>query len=317
MKLSFLKNKISSLTPDKLITHENDNHVDLPGPVYFPTKTTFILHHGIHMAIQAVHVLKSLKGNFVIKLLRDSRVKEYRNDMSDVDFENYREIVQFIFKGQSVIISPDDCYIDSSDNNYVDNIVTKDLSIYYTINSLDYLLASPPLISTRYIVINTKLVPTHFGDFSWVIPEYNTLKSELYNILNRSKLPVVILGERNVSVCNEYSLHQIYNMYSEHTENIENAIDESYDDSKDGYKLENFTKTCNYLTNSILNIFIGNGGGIHLYCSFRNTVQFGVFDRLLEHIPIKNIKTRPQTTNTPSIFLKNINEKLNNTNVLI
>ena len=81
-------------------------------------------------------------------------------------------------------------------------------------------------------------------------------------------------------------------MYNDFINNLNNIVDETYNDSKDGYYLDNWKKTCYYLTHSKLNIFIGNGGGIHLYSNFENTVQFGVTDRLLEWILPENMETK-------------------------
>jgi hypothetical protein len=70
-------------------------------------------------------------------------------------------------------------------------------------------------------------------------------------------------------------------------------------------------KTCYYLTHSKLNIFIGNGGGIHLYSCFENTIQLGVTDRLLRWIPKENIETNFFNTIDTKDFLIHIENYLN------
>ena len=99
-------------------------------------------------------------------------------------------------------------------------------------------------------------------------------------------------------------------MYDDFKKNLNNLINETYSDSKDGYDLGNWRKTCYYLTHSKLNIFIGNGGGLHLYSNFDNTIQLGVTDRLLRWINPNNIKPRFITTIDSNNFLKVIKNSL-------
>ncbi len=153
----------------------------------------------------------------------------------------------------------------------------------------------------KFLVLNTKIVNSSIlfnqnkSDEYNYIYLFNKFKNEFYSIINDSNLQVVIIGEREIPKCKEYDYHKDnfgnYNMYYDHINNLKNFIDESYEDSKDGYDYDLFVKTCYFLQNSVCNIFIGNGGGIHLYSQFENTIQFGLFDRLLELIPKENIET--------------------------
>lgn len=268
------------------------------------------LNFGLHMAIQALHIVKHINQPIVLHILRNDQIRKYRNDFTDEDFKNYEKFMQFLFEGTAVIIKMQKNDLPTFEQTFGSETACK----FYTINCLSH-LSKPdyPLLGEKYVTINTKLTPTITGDYSYLTPTYHRIKSQLYDILNSSNFPVVILGERAVGDCFEYKvLHDNFEMYTEHIKNLKNVVDVTYSESKKGYDIEEFSKTCNYLNNSVLNIFIGNGGGIHLYCSFPNTCQLGVFDRLLENIPLENIKTNPITTKSGEEFISNVSKKLLN-----
>ena len=280
--------------------------------------------YGIHIFLNMHHILLNIlenNSNLIINIdINIQKLKNGRNDINDFYYESYLVLVKEILNIKNVNLTldknyeytdwiTDGCQILDSNKIYIrkNNYFTK-----YLLNNIN--------ISKPYICINTKIVNSskyfnnNYNPNYNFIEKYNIIKNVLFNILNKTDYNIVLLGEKNIPDCNDYNLHRDnfgnYIMYNDFINNLNNTIDETYNDSKDGYILDNWKKTCYYLTHSKFNIFIGNGGGIHLYSCFNNCIQFGVTDRLLEWIPEKNIETNFYNTIDIDNFLNNIKFKL-------
>lgn len=276
------------------------------------------ISYGIHILLNMHHIIKSIlnKYNKQINIDLDiDQLKINRNDIDEKYFLKYLILAKEILNIENVNITLNKKYqyVDWI-TNFCEILENKEIYIlknnYFTKYNININIQEP------YICINTKIVNSskYFNSdknptYNF-IEKYNIIKNELFNILNNSNYNIVLLGEKNIPDCNEYNFHTNnfgnYIMYNDFINNLNNIIDETYNDSKDGYDLDNWKKTCYYLTHSKLNIYIGNGGGIHLYSNFENTVQFGVTDRLLEWILPKNMETKLYSTIDCNDFIKKI-----------
>lgn len=270
-----------------------------------------LIPHGMHMAIQMFHLLNTTDAyrNAITALCLDrDLLLSYRNDMTDDNIRQYETFLQHLF-------APLNCRVESC----LSPTYTKAQYMSYEmihpgpetrITPLRSLVdPSVELPSTPYLVLNTKFVPTAFleDDQRMTIEALKAVKTTLYSVLNEIGIPVVLLGERAFDVCNEYMLHDIQMLYEDHKANLHKVIDKTYETSKGG--IECLGETCAYLNSSVANLFLGNGGGIHLYASFPNTIQLGVFDRLLEKLPATAIETNPFHTLDSNVFLKQVVDK--------
>jgi hypothetical protein len=275
--------------------------------------------YGIHILLDMHHILKSILNNYSSKInieLDIENLKKNRDDIDEKYLEKYLILAREILNIENVNITLNKNY------KYVDFItsfceILDTDKIYIKKNNYftQYKLYNINILKP-YICINTKIVNSskyfnHNKNSTYnFIEKYNIIKNELFNVFNNLNYNIVILGERKIPNCNEYNFHLDnfgnYIMYNDFINNLNNIIDESYDDSKDGYDLDNWKKTCYYLKNSNLNIYIGNGGGIHLYSNFENTIHFGVKDRLLEWIKPENMETNLYSTIDSEDFINKI-----------
>lgn len=285
----------------------------------------FKITYGIHILLNLYNILLTISNDIEINMcINIKELKQNRNDVCGNYLNNYFLLVNEIFSSlKNVKITNNDInkhaeysnipynkdWIDKILNKKWENVVIKNNNHFtkYNCNSN---------IANNYICINTKIVnssekfnksknPNY--DF---IKKYNLIKEKLFEVINNLNYKVVVLGERYIPDCNEYNFHKNnygnYLMYDDLKKNICKLVDETYEDSKDGYEIFNWKKTCYYLTHSKFNIYIGNGGGIHLYSLFSNCVQLGVSDRLLSWIPKENIETNYFDTIDTDIFINKI-----------
>lgn len=282
-------------------------------------KTTY----GVHIFLNMYHIFNSTiylhndKYHYQIDL---TSLKNSRNDIDGVYLNDYFNLFKEIFFDFSSNVLLD---THGEQNSMIDWVTKscpfKNIKIkknnYFTKYYLNLDISKP------YICINTKIVnsskyfvPGHMDDNYNFISKYNSIKTELFKILNNKNYNIILLGERSIPNCNEYNFHSNhignYIMYDDFKNNLNNIIDATYDDSKDGFKIENWKKTCYYLTHSKFNIYIGNGGGIHLYTCFENTIQLGVPDRLIKWIEPENIETNYYNTINCNMFLTKIKKKI-------
>jgi hypothetical protein len=182
-------------------------------------------------------------------------------------------------------------------------------------------------LNEKFVVINTKVVNSSLNynsafdnkDYARMkgfscIDKWESVKSSLTKELNDRNIKVVVIGERKISDCVEYEFHKnvigSIEIFDYLKSNILNLRDESYASSADSYRVDLFKKTCGFLQNSVANIHVGNGGGIHLYSQFRNCIQLGEPDRMLESVARENVMTRPFHTLDVQRFLDKIIERV-------
>jgi hypothetical protein len=157
------------------------------------------------------------------------------------------------------------------------------------------------LLPQKYITISSKCLNVSRS-------EYENSKMTIFEILNESKIPVVILGEREVKSCKEYEIHQTYSIYEDLFNNLENKIDLTIASSENNNDLYPLKKTFKILSDSSLNIFISTAGvkRVVVYSSSNNVLGLVTTDFISFSTGVKNRIDSENITIVDSFNLFNI-----------
>lgn len=101
-------------------------------------------------------------------------------------------------------------------------------------------------ISTKVLNINNVL--------------YQKYKNNLFDRLNNIGYPVVLLGERQVTTCKEYQIHNTYTIYDDLVNNLNNYIDHTISNNNENNSLRQFIISATIINRSKLNIYLSDGG---------------------------------------------------------
>ena len=154
---------------------------------------------------------------------------------------------------------------------------------------LDYksLITEEPLIKEEYITINTKVVDINLDILSKIMPQ-------LLDILKHSKYTIIIIGEKNMTECHEYTIHKDYYccIYNNLIGANLKCIDMTYTETYDGYSVEALKKSMNLSKYAKYNIILNSGGGLALGLGFENVIglcgtissEYNMFDYSLSQI---------------------------------
>jgi len=154
---------------------------------------------------------------------------------------------------------------------------------------LDYksLITEDPLIKEEYIMINTKVVDIDLDILRQTMPQ-------LLYILKHSNYTIVIIGEKNMTECHEYTIHKDYYccIYNNLIGANLKCIDMTYNETYDGYSVEALKKSMNLSKYAKHNIILNSGGALALGLGFENVIglcgtissQYDMFDCSLSQI---------------------------------
>jgi hypothetical protein len=120
-------------------------------------------------------------------------------------------------------------------------------------------------VPEKFITITTKIM-----DFNGTITNFDeNNKRTFYNILNRIKLPKVIIGEKHIESCDEYNILIPYSIYNDLIENLNNYLDFTIDSSVNNNDINELCNTIYILNKSKLNLYLTSSGAptIGLNCS--------------------------------------------------
>lgn len=159
----------------------------------------------------------------------------------------------------------------------------------------------------KFIVINTKVIT---GKDKGIQDLWTTsVKDELFNLLNKYDYKVVLIGEKNYSDCYEYTLHNTFSIYDDITKgSINNLLDLSVADTISLYEESIIIRNLNYLSNSIFNVHIGEGGGIKIFGHANNMVAFT--NSPVELLQYVNTDNFTEYSFNPNEFLDKVSTKL-------
>jgi hypothetical protein len=123
----------------------------------------------------------------------------------------------------------------------------------------------------KYIIINTKVISGRDTNIKnlW----HDSVKNRLFDLLNEYQYKIILIGEKNYSDCYEYKLHGTFSIYEDIiNSNLNNLIDLTTVDTISLYEEDAIIRNLNYLSKSIFNIHIGDGGGIRIFAYVNNMI---------------------------------------------
>jgi hypothetical protein len=155
------------------------------------------------------------------------------------------------------------------------------------------------LVNIAYSKKNIK-VPDKFITITTKIMEYltsinlnSTNKKSLFDILNNLNLPIIIIGERSITTCNEYNILNPYSIYNDLITNLNNYLDYTIQSSKDNNNIQELFNTIYILNKSKLNLYLISTGAPVIGLSCSNNI-LGVCGH---HIFDKNIYINEDNSN--------------------
>jgi hypothetical protein len=157
--------------------------------------------------------------------------------------------------------------------------------------------ATPPLPG-RYVTLNMKVTDIKKSDLAVYLPIF-------VSILQRSKYPIVLTGERDLTPCSEYTIHAntMVSIYSFVREHLPSAIDRTYPETKVANTLDTLKSSAALYQHAAYNLLINSSGGLSLATIFGRLIALTTIQcptiRVLE---LKN----SIITHTPDAFLEHV-----------
>ncbi len=200
-------------------------------------------------------------------------LKKYRDTFSDTYTNNYHDIMKFIFIHPAIKVVQSNTFPNLTIN---DLLQTYSISMEYSI--LPQVKELSPVFPFNYVTLSTKVL----NALSY--SEYQMIKPMLFSTLSGLTIPLVILGEREVTPCYEYTLHTTYSIYNDIKEHLPVAIDRTIASTEATTELEPLLKSLSILHNSKLNIFMSSGG-ISVLTLFTSESRVGLTPDFKENPP--------------------------------
>ena len=194
-----------------------------------------------------------IKNNLVNKIfvsINYKLLKSLRNDSNIDYYKNYIIYFKHINTYDRIII--EDNYNDSY-KSITPTSLSNMFKIPIKFKIYDKLIYKKSIYTFDYITISTKILGIDYE-------LYQKYKNILFDKLNTIGCKVILLGERNISNCNEYQIHKTYTIYDDLIKNINNYIDNTINNNNNNNDLKSFMKSATILNKSKLNIYISNGG---------------------------------------------------------
>lgn len=121
---------------------------------------------------------------------------------------------------------------------------------------------TPPLPG-RYVTLNMKVTDIKKADLALYLPI-------LLSILQQSKYPIVLTGERDLTPCSEYTIHAntMVSIYSSVRQHLPSAIDRTYPETKVANTLETLRSSAALYQHATYNLLMNSSGGLTLTTVF-------------------------------------------------
>ena len=218
------------------------------------------INFGLSIILKYYYIFEQLiNNNLVDKIfvsIDQKILKYYRND-SDINYyNNYIIFLKHINTYDTIIVE------NSYNESYI-NICVNDLSKQFNIpikfKLYHKIINKESIYQFDYVTICTKVLNIDNN-------LYNKYKNILFNKLNNIGYKVILLGERNISNCIEYKIHNTYSIYNDLIKNLDNYIDNTIENNNNNNDLDSFIKSATILNKSKLNIYMSNGGISEILC---------------------------------------------------
>jgi len=248
---------------------------------------TFKLQFGICVILQYKvffnYLLEKKITDEIHYVFDENLIKHFRGDYPVSYTDGMKIVAKFLFNDPRIK------EIDGQDIQlYPVANVQQDFNIPNNL-PLDYksLITEDPIIQGDYITVNTKIIDVDLEVLRKLLPDF-------LDILKQSKYIVVIIGERNMTSCMEYTHHKDYYgcIYQDLINANLNCIDMTYPETYDGYSIERLKKSMNLSKYAKHNIILNSGGSLALGLGFENVIalcgaisaQYHMFDHSASQI---------------------------------
>ena len=133
-------------------------------------------------------------------------LKTYRNDYDINYYNNYIIFLKHINTYDNIIV--ENSYNKSYKNISV-NELSKQFNIPIKFKLYNEIIKKKSVYEFNYVTISTKLLNIDNN-------LYEMYKNILFKKLNNIGCKVILLGERNITNCNEYQIHNTYSIYHDY-----------------------------------------------------------------------------------------------------
>jgi len=129
-----------------------------------------------------------------------------------------------------------------------------------------------PCISGRYITLNMKVTDVPRETFESYLPY-------LLSILQSSRYPIVLTGERELTPCREYEIHRdsMFSMYPYIRDKLPLAIDKTYAETKVANTIETLRGSANLYQFATHNVLLNSSGGLSLVAVFGKMIALTTY----------------------------------------
>ncbi len=229
------------------------------------------INFGISIILCANYIfnekLKNTPTDFIINVTLDDSIFDGCRNNYGLEFkQKMYDIMRLIFTHKNIKVFDEH----SKKNIFFEKMMIQppDNFCKYKINTelVNYASETKNItLPDRFITITTKVM----NQFGTEINLTENNKQLLFTLLNRCKLPIIIIGEKNIKQCPEYDILKPYSIYKELTENLINYLDFTIESTVNNHDLQDLSNTIYILNNSKLNLYLTSTGApmIGLSCS--------------------------------------------------
>lgn len=161
--------------------------------------------------------------------------------------------------------------------------------------------ATPPLPG-RYVTLNMKVTDVRRADLEAFLPEFLA-------VLQRSRYPIVLTGERALTPCREYDIHKetMHSIYPFLQGRLPNAIDRTYPETMVANDLDTLRSSAALYQHATYNILLNSSGGLTLVAVFGRMIALTTLQCPTIHVlDLKN----SLITHSLDVFLRHVTRAL-------
>lgn len=158
-----------------------------------------------------------------------------------------------------------------------------------------------PPFRENYITLNMKISGVNKYQLQVLLPA-------LIECLNRSKYPIVLVGERSASPCREYEiLPDHVSIYSDIVPHLHKYTDKTYDETYNANSITNIETNATLYTYAVYNIIMNTSGGLTFLSYFGKILGFTT-----GYSPIEKEIEFPTSrlVHTPTAFIQLLKERI-------